>query len=43
MEVSHGGRVEKRQRSFKNHEGNAEDNVDEKNVVYILPTNLEML
>ena len=32
--------MEKRQRSFRNHDGDAEDNVDEKNTVYILPTKL---
>ena len=30
MEGSNGGGAEKRQRSFRNHEGNAEDNVDKK-------------
>ena len=40
MEGSHGGGAEKRQRSFRNHDGDAEDNVDEKNIVYILPTKL---
>ena len=41
MEGSNGGGAEKRQRSFRNHEGNAEDNVDEKKkIVYILPTKL---